>query len=157
MSCQRRCWAEPRSSNNWRSLRPSFHPSVRPDADLTVFGRRGRVALPPVLPLPLVSLLLAPLALPAWGGESRRQDDCNTQIPQSRAGAGRPAGRSRFLTSCVFCVPWLAARPPAPGNETRWPGVSGTKEGRFSFSFFLSVFFLCFLFWFFFRKRLIRR
>lgn len=43
--------------------------------------------------------------------------------------AGRPEGRSLCLTSCVFCVPWLAALPPVPGNETHRPGGEW-KEGR---------------------------
>lgn len=58
----------------------TVHP---PLADPTVFGRRGRVALPPVLSLPLVSLLLTPLALPALGVSPavRRLQHANTTQP----------------------------------------------------------------------------
>lgn len=51
------------------------------------------------------------------------------------------AGRSLCLTSCVFCVPWLAALPPSPGNETHRPGVSGKKKRRTAVFLYCVVFF----------------
>lgn len=88
---------------------------------LAIFGRRRRMTLSPILSFPFIPLFLTSLALPTKR-RITRSDDCNTQIPSSPLKKNNT--RNRFFTSCVFCVPWLAALPLVPVKQKH------SNEGR---------------------------
>lgn len=80
------------------------------------------MTLSPILSFPFIPLFLTSLTLPT----KRRitwSDDCNTQIPNSPLKKKKNT-RNRFFTSCVFCVPWLAALPLVPVKQKH------SNEGR---------------------------